>query len=56
MDRRRFVALIGSALAAPRSPAQRLTRFELFVNLMTATALGLAVPRSILLRADRAIE
>jgi putative ABC transport system substrate-binding protein len=37
-------------------PVERPARYELAVNLKTASALELAVPRSILLRADRVIE
>jgi putative ABC transport system substrate-binding protein len=58
-DVRRAADLVGRVLAGaqPRElPVDQAARFELAVNLKTARAMGLNIPSSVLLRADRVVE
>lgn len=51
-----FVDRIIKGAKASEIPIERPTRFELVINLRTARTIGLTLPRSLLVRADRTIE
>ena len=55
-DAAKYVARIFKGTRPSELPIEQPTRFEMVVNMKVARALGLKIPQSVLIRADRVIE
>jgi putative ABC transport system substrate-binding protein len=55
-ERGRIIAKVLRGTKPADIPVEQPTKFELVVNLKTAKAIGVDVPSSLVLRADKVIE
>jgi len=51
-----FIDKISKSANPSDLPVERLTKFELYINMRTARTLGLTIPSSLIVRADDVIE